>query len=53
MHDEADILQHGVEIASLQRPREGAIEGAGEGEGIEAKQPHDQTHDGEHPDQDQ
>ncbi|MNH11169.1 hypothetical protein D3C79_706770 [compost metagenome] len=53
MHDEADVLQHGVEIAPLQRSREGAIEGAGEGEGVEAKQSHDQPHDGEHPDQDQ
>ncbi|MNR09679.1 hypothetical protein D3C85_1258930 [compost metagenome] len=53
MDDEADVLQHGVEIASLQRPRELPIERAGEGEGVEAEQPDDEPHDGQHPHADQ
>ncbi len=49
MDDEADILQHGVEIAPLQRPRELAVKRAGEDQGIEPKQPDDQPHDGQYP----
>ncbi|MNE63819.1 hypothetical protein D3C80_1591920 [compost metagenome] len=37
VYDEADILQHGVEIAPLKRPRELAVKGAGEDQGIEGK----------------
>ncbi len=51
--DEADVLQHGVEIAPLQRPRELAIKRAGEDQGIEAEQPDDQPHDGQYPGCDQ
>jgi hypothetical protein len=51
--DEADVLQHGVEIAPLQRPRELAVKRAGEDQGIEAKQPDDQPHDGQYPGCDQ
>ncbi len=49
MDDEADVLQHGVEIAPLQRPRELAVKRAGEDQGIEAEQADDQPHDGQYP----
>ncbi len=49
MDDEADILQHGVEITPLQRPRELAVKRTGEDQGIEAEQPDDQPHDGQYP----
>ncbi len=51
--DKTDILQHGVEIAPLQRPRELAVKRAGEYQGIEAEQPDNQPHDGQHPGCDQ
>ncbi|MNM54680.1 hypothetical protein D3C81_658070 [compost metagenome] len=53
MDDEANVLQHGVEIAPLQRPRELAVKRAGEDQGIEAEQPDDQPHDGQYPGADQ
>ncbi len=53
VEDKADILQHGVEIAPLQRPRELAVKRAGEDQGIEAEQPDDQPHDGQYPGADQ
>ena len=37
--DEADILQHGVEIAPLQRPRELAVKRAGEDQGMRPNSP--------------
>ncbi len=53
VNDEAYVLQHGIEIASLQGPRELPVKRAGEDKGIESKQPHYQPHDGEHPGTDQ
>ncbi len=53
VEDEADVLQHGVEIAPLQRSRELAVKRAGEDQGIEAEQPDDQPHDGQYPGCDQ
>ncbi|MNI90562.1 hypothetical protein D3C73_1480990 [compost metagenome] len=47
--DKTDILQHGIEIAPLQRSGELAVKGAGEDQGIEGKEPHDQPHDGQYP----
>ncbi len=46
--DEADILQHGVEVAPLLRPRELAVKRAGEDQGIETEQADDQPHDGQY-----
>ena len=51
--DQADVLQHGVEIASLQWSRKLAVKRAGEDQGIEGKEPDDQPHDGQHPGGDQ
>ncbi len=48
VNDKTDILQHGVEIAPLQWPRELAVKRAGEDQCIEAEQPDDQPHDGQY-----